>query len=83
MCTGRSLNKDLVSQNVMFNQNSFYMYRLLPNANQKKVKHSFRMPHCEENCVKKLCKQIIEKLALLAKIAVLKFIKPKYISSSW
>ena len=41
------------------------------------MRHSFSIPHCEEKCVGKLCKKIAEKLALLAKIAVLKFIKNK------
>ena len=74
MCISRSLNKDLVSQNVLFNQNVIAFYRKLT---RRKWSTPSVYPTVKKSVLGSFAKKIAEKLALLAKIAVLKFIKSK------
>ena len=74
MCISRSLNKDLVSQNVQFNQNVIAFYRTLT---RRKWSTPSVYPIVKKSVLGSFVKKIAEKLALLAKIAVLKFIKSK------
>lgn len=74
MCISRSLNKDLVSKNVLFNQNVIAFYRKLA---RRKCSTPSVYPIVKKSVLGSFAKKIEEKLALLAKIAVLKFIKSK------
>ena len=74
MCISRGLNKDLVSKNVLFNQNVIAFYRKLA---RRKCSTPSVYPIVKKSVLGSFAKKIAEKLALLAKIAVLKFIKSK------